>query len=188
TIEDCLKILLEQKKREIDEIEKKVTKLSKKLEEIQKNTFQEQPQFLFIHEKGKFLQKTKKLITQSQTSIEVLTTQDRFQHITYFLDEEIKKALQRGVKFRVILEKEDAENPLPENIKILKHSALFIVKYIHVPLRRVLSIIDNKEVFIVTSQLTKLEEATTLWTNNDVIREIIREYFESLWTSAELIN
>ena len=99
--------------------------------------------------------------------------------------------MERGVKIRLIIEKagdKEASLNMAKALKALKQTPLFKVRYGCTPSKVILSIVDNREVTIVTSARTDLEESPTLWTNNPVIRGIVQNYFEMLWISATETN
>jgi sugar-specific transcriptional regulator TrmB len=185
-LEDCLHILIERKKNEVSETQEKATKLLKTFKgKNSKNTLQEEEsQFILVPEKGAYLQKIRKVFENSQTSIDGITTLKRFRSIMPIFGEDIKKALKRGVKMRIITEKPEDENSLPEIAKALKQNPLFRVRYILTPLLALLSIIDKKEVTIVTSARAGLDESTTLWSNNPSLVAVSRDYFEIAWVTA----
>jgi hypothetical protein len=79
------------------------------------------------------------------------------QSIASAFKEEIKKALERGVEFRIIAEKPEDENSLLESVKPSKQKRLFRVRYVLTYCQVPLMIIDRKEVNIITMAETSLE-------------------------------
>jgi len=185
-IEDCLFILIERKKSEISEIQKKATELLQNLKEKNsKNARQEEEsQFILVPRKGNYFQKIRKVFENSQTSIDAITTSRRFLSIMFIFGQDVEKALKRGVKMRILTEKPEDENSLPENVKALKQNPLYRVRYLPTPPLAPLLIIDKKEVTIVTSARAGLNESPTLWSNNPSLIAVFRGYFETAWITA----
>jgi len=185
-IEDCLHILIERKKSELSETEKKAARLLQRFKgKNSKNAPQEEEsQFILVPGKGAYFQRTRKVFENAQTSVDAVTTLKRFQSITLILDEELKKALKRGVRMQIITEKPEDENSLPERIKALEQDPLYRIRYALTPPLAPLMIIDNKEVTIVTSASADLDESPTLCSNNPNLVAVFRDYFEKAWTAA----
>jgi hypothetical protein len=124
------------------------------------------------------------MFENSQTSIDAITTSKRFLSITSIFDEEIKKALKRQVKMRMITEKPENENSLPEIVKALMQNPLYKVRYVLRPPPAPLLIVDKKEVYIVASSRTELDESPILWSNSPSLLAVFRGYFEMAWITA----
>lgn len=184
-IEDCLFILIERKKSEISETQKKATKLLQNLKEKNSSTLQEEEsQFILVPRKGNYFQKMRKVFENSQTSIDAITTSRRFLSIMFIFGQDVEKALKRSVKMRILTEKPEDENSLPENVKALRQNPLYRVRYLPTPPLAPLLIIDKKEVTIVTSPNTELNESPTLWSNSPSLIAVFRGYFETAWITA----
>ena len=120
-IEDCLHILIERKKTEISETQKKATKLLQKLKEKNsKNTLQEDETRFSLSSEQAAVRRKKGTLNAVQRSFDVVTSW-RNPHADLFIHmEEIGEALQRGVEIRVIIDKPDEEKLLSDTIKPLK--------------------------------------------------------------------
>lgn len=187
-IEEGINLLIDRQKKRICEIEKQATKLLKNLKEEQKNALPAEAQFILLPEKGKYIGRTLKLIMKSSTKLDALTTFERFRALTPFFYEELKKALGRGVKVRLLVRKPVKEQPQLNIPKSLRQTPLFNLRLGNEPSDIILSIVDNKEANIVTSERKNLDESTTLWTNNQAIIRIIQSYFDTLWETSTTIN
>jgi sugar-specific transcriptional regulator TrmB len=183
-IEEAANLLIDRKKKEICDIEKQATKLLKKLKEELKNNLPTEAQFILLPEKGKYIERTLKLIRNSKTGLDVLTTPERFRVLDPFLYEELKKALSRGVKVRLLVRKPWKEHPQLSIPKNLRQNPLFHLRLGNEPSDTIMSMVDNQEANIVTSERKNLDESTTLWTNNQAIIRIIQSYFEKLWETS----
>jgi sugar-specific transcriptional regulator TrmB len=190
SIEDCLNILIERKKKEISETQKNSTKLLQKLKvnNLKGRLQEEEPVFVLVPEKGNFLHRIKKSIANSQTNIDLIMTLTKFHFIISIIDEEIKKALKRGVNVRIIIEKTADGKLLPNIAKALEQNPLFRIRNsLTFPQAKFL-VIDHSRVIMVTSERKDFADSPTLWTNNQVLLRIVQEYFETQWNSAAESN
>ena len=180
--DENLSILVRHQKEENSKLQKKAAKLLKEITEKQTTTaLKEEPETTIVQEKGNYFTRAQKLINNSKTSIDVITTMKRYLFLTTFLDKEIVKALKRGVKFRIITEKPNHMTVLPETLKALEQNPLFTIRYSHTVPQPVVWTIDNKEAVIVTSTTPNLDESGSLWTNNSALISILKYYFETKW-------
>ena len=187
-LEECLAMLIERQKKKTTEIEKQASKFLREVgKRISGNAEEKESQIVLINEKGKYLQKAKRMIVNSQMSLDVITTLKRFLFFTSFFAEDISKSIKRGVQHRIIIERPEGENvvqEIPNVMKTLMRDPGYYVRFVRTSPRAVLLIPDNKEVSIVTSAITDLEDSYTLWTDNPAIMGIVRKYFEYVWLEA----
>ncbi len=103
---------------------------------------------------------------------------------------EMYKATQRGVKFRMILNKPESTTPVSDlsfqvsYSKALVGSQNFEYRYVESPLECILILYDNEKCLIETSKEHDVDVSPFLWTNNHVLVELCRSYFEKTWDSA----
>ena len=98
--------------------------------------------------------------------------------------ENAKKALERKVKIRVILEKPKDMNELPEEIYDFKKFPNYQLRYIIDPPKAIVVIFDKKKSIIKTTTSEGLAEDPALWTNNPCLLSILYDYFEIMWITA----
>ena len=98
-----------------------------------------------------------------------------------------RKAIDRGVKFRLIIEK-----PKKLKLPIEHHEALRILenngsslKFAEINPLNIISIYDNKEVLILMSEQADSYDSPLLWSNNASIVSMANSYFENLWSTAK---
>ena len=182
--------MIEHKVEETKEAQKKTKNLIQELKQKQycNNTFPEiEPNLFLIPATKTALQKRKVLIQNAQFNIDIISS---WQHYKFLLkanfNELTKKAIERGVKFRVIIE-------TPEKIKLpLEHKeALQILmenssalRYVPTNPSAIISIYDNREALILMFPKDSPYDSPLLWSNNDSIVSIASSYFENLWKTA----
>jgi sugar-specific transcriptional regulator TrmB len=183
-IEDYVSILIECKKNELSETRKKAAKLLQKFKEKNSHALQEEePQFILVPE-NEVIRRTKKNIENTQTSLDVITTSNRFQSGMFDFDEVDKKALKRGVKFRLITDKPEDENLLTAIVKAVTKNPLFEIRYINTSPLAAMAIYDKKEVIIAISATAAINEVPILMSNNPSLLAVVRSYFETMWSTA----
>jgi len=184
---DCLSILIENKKNEISENQKKAAsllrKFKKKNSQAKAQLQEEDLQFILIPEK-EVIRRARRKIENTRTSLDAITTLNRFKSGIFNFYEVGGKALERGVKIRLIINKPDDENSLTQIAKAAPKKPLFDLRYINTPPSAAIAIYDKKEVIIATSVTATINEAPILMSNNPSLLAIAQSYFETLWLTA----
>ncbi|MGB9915175.1 MAG: TrmB family transcriptional regulator [Candidatus Bathyarchaeales archaeon] len=186
-IEDCLSILIENKKAEIFESQKKAVSLLRKLKKANSNAkapLQEaDSQFILVPEK-EVPKKLKRKIEGLQTGLDAITPLNRFNTLFFNFYEVGEKASKRGVKFRLIINKPDDENSLTQIAKVVPKNPLFNLRYVSTHLLAAIAIYDKKEVSIAVSATASINETPVLMSSNPSLLAIFSSYFEALWLTA----
>jgi sugar-specific transcriptional regulator TrmB len=177
--------LIERRKKELSETEKEAIKLVQKLnKENSKTTLQEnETRFSLFPEKAAVRREERTLVTV-QKSLDVTTSCENPHGIIFIDEEAITKALQRGVRIRVIIDK-PAEGKLLSAVtnKLQKYPG-FKIRFLPAEPNALISIYDKKEAWVCTGIGPTLEESPTLWTNNPCLLSILQDYFEMVWHRA----
>jgi sugar-specific transcriptional regulator TrmB len=103
---------------------------------------------------------------------------------------EMYAAAQRGVKFRMIMEKPDVVTPMSEysfyvpNSKRLLTHPNFDYRYVSTPPECIMVLFDKHASCIETSCLQLTKMSPYLITNNPVFAALNKAYFELLWEKA----
>jgi sugar-specific transcriptional regulator TrmB len=184
-----INILQNELHKKRSEAHKKVTKLLQryKTKEVTAKTKAEKNQFVLVPGKNALILKEKTLLTNAQKTVSLITSKQRFSQKLYTLAKEFKKAANKSVKIRILMEKNETEkhqptpNKLPKNNK---ETPTFEVKYTTTPPPVVMALFDNKEVVIVASANSGLTESPALWSNNNSLVELAHSYFEIMWLTA----
>jgi len=150
--EEGLKFLLRRKKDEYKKVEKETDQLANKLKENKlsnaNNLMNEK--FIIIPPRDAVTNRTKQAMAEVQESVDTILTYNRFFYgVNTLFREDLRKAWARGVKFRFILEKTEREINNKETIQFCKESGMCQIKFFNGQPEAVISIMDNKSVFIV---------------------------------------
>ncbi len=176
-------ILLKRKKEETDRLESNIKGLLENFKTNNKQLQLPKPEFVLIPRKEAIINRSKRVHTNTQISIDGIISLKRFRPMVFSYLNECKKLLERGVEFRVILEKPEDEKSIPE-IKELKKYPSYKLRYVLNSPSAQVTIFDKKEAFITTLAKAGLAESSTLWSNNPILLSIIQEYFEMVWIKA----
>lgn len=184
-IKDGLSILLEKRSGETLELQKKTRELINILKERVKPAFQqEEVQFALISGREALINEAKKAIEKAQTSIELVTSSKMFFPWVISQEKLYKEAVERGVKIRLIIDKPEDNQKLPDILQTLKKDSSFRIKYVPtLPLSR-MGVYDRKDVYINTSTVAVFKAAPVLWTNNPNLLTALQDFFEILWLTA----
>jgi sugar-specific transcriptional regulator TrmB len=100
---------------------------------------------------------------------------------------EMRKAADRGIKFRMLIDNPEKTKPvyeisykLSESKKLVFHKN-FEYRYLDSPLNCIMIIYDNKKCLIETSTEKDVRITPQIWTNNLILVELCKTYFEKNW-------
>jgi hypothetical protein len=183
SIKDGLFILMENRRTKTNELKRKTTVLIKNIrDKKQKFQWGAEPEFVVVPAKEAFFRR-KKMGMEAESCIDSIVTWNRFFSALSFYGDVALKDLEKGVRFRLIVEKNGDEGKLPRVWKKLKESTLLEVKYLPSLPRALVTIYDRKEVLFSISTASPLG-GTCLWSSNASLLAIIQDYFELLWITA----
>jgi len=189
-IEQALTSLINHKKEENKETRKKIKELIREIKQEQNtNKISETDSDLILFPATKFIiEKGKEGIRNSKYSIDsVISWKCHKELLNENLTKLAKKTIEKGVKYRFII-----ENPKNTNL-LTKDSALKIInkngskiKFIKTNPLALFTIYDKKEATIYTSNKAGLYDTPLLWTNNSSIIAILTGYFDYIWAKTEM--
>ena len=104
--------------------------------------------------------------------------------VSSIYNREVTKALQGGIKIRVITDKPDDEKSVSDTIRHLKKYPAFKIRYSLDPPTAIILVSDKEEAWVSTCAKTELTKGCSLWTNNPCILSILQGYFEFLWLKS----
>jgi len=191
SLDDGIKLLILQKKKETLKLTQGIDKL---LQDYKKNKeitdFQEpRRQFIWLREGKPYIQRRFIEISNSQKSIEFITSSEMFHATLLTFQGYVKKALNRGVKIRAIIVNQSSKAVvIPKCCKNLLGYSNYQLKQVQETPLTVLAIFDGKKMIVDTNSKLGLREVPALWTNNPSILLFASNYFENLWQKSIPIN
>jgi sugar-specific transcriptional regulator TrmB len=184
-IKEGLSILRERQIKKTSELQAKITKLLNTFgtRRLKTASQKEEPQFVLIPKEEAFLLRLKNASQNAKTNVDMITAWDEFRR-WFYAAEGFEEDLERGLKFRIIMEKPQDKKPLREVMKECKKSPFWKVRYL-LSSPTVFMMFDNKEVIICNLATSRPPTVTpALWSNNPSLLAIISGYFEIMWLTS----
>jgi sugar-specific transcriptional regulator TrmB len=134
-------------------------------------------QFIITSEKSLFHKKIKNGIDAAQTSVDTIYSREGFKALLFHHRQCIKRAMNRGVKIRVITEKPENQTSVLRTVQDLTANPLFKLKYASSFSQIGMVIFDNKEVHLRIAD----GAVPSFWSNHPNLVKLSASYFEGLW-------
>ena len=134
-----------------------------------------QSQFEVTSERSVLFQKASESTNAAQKGQDSILTLAGFKVMLSYGKQDVKGALSRGVRLRVITE--ETENPQTARDMFGFEHPLLTVKHISAPVPICMMIFDDKEVHIRMCE----DDVPSLWSNNHHIINLSRKYFDEMW-------
>jgi len=182
SITQAIDFLLNRQKIKHGDLEKRGKKFVEKFAFDDNETLGEDAKLILVPSQESLINKLKKAIDNTQLSIDVITSMNRFKQACYLLPESLQRAWKRNVKGRALVEVSEKEQI--DFIKEVWMSPAAQLKYLnHMP-DTIMAMYDKKEVFIFTKTSENLRDSPALWTDNPGIVAMAKNYFETLWSTS----
>lgn len=179
--------LLKHKKMDFNELESKSKRLIPHLEKTKKRkTFKDKDFFVIVPSHETLISRLNQEIKKTKNTIEIVTTCKRLQYACYCFSESLNEVWKHNVKCRVLIEKPSMDQKAMFRKCYPKPWA--DIRFLSGKPSTVVAIFDNSEVFIITRSNTALKESPALWSNNEGILSITRNYLEALWKDATVLE
>ncbi len=186
SLDDGLGLLLKSKKEKITELEKQIIEIPKTL--FAYNTYPEDScNFILIPEKDPIQKRVENIFCTAKTCIDMMNDKREMliAHQKHFISK--TEALNREVLIReIIFDNKDKPFRLPQSfLSYLDENPNLQLKTLYALPSAQIIIKDNSEVLIGTKTSTNTLAQPFLWSNNKVITQIVREWFNFYWSQAE---
>jgi hypothetical protein len=148
---------------------------------ISTKTVDEEPRLFLIPEKEAYTLRIKKSIESSQKSIDIISPKKNLEQGLFFLVDALKKAMQRGVIIRLIVEPQEEDGFQFSFPHVLAENSLFRTRKMpnHMHLR--FSVYDEKEITVVLLSDHDFAKSTLLWSDCTSLVDAYQDYFETMW-------
>ncbi|NLE03415.1 MAG: hypothetical protein GX638_01245 [Crenarchaeota archaeon] len=189
SMQEGIKLLLQKKNTEMEEIRKKANALLKRQRTENKNQQHEaKSQFTLIPEKTALVLKLKKEIDFAKNSVNVICSWKKFIQGFSSLGEEMNNAINRDVMFRFIVQKPKQNESWSNSAKNFCKKPSFKIRFLNKIPECIIGIYDKKEMLITISAEGNFSESPALWSNNPCFISIFQDLFESQWKKAKTDN
>lgn len=184
-IKELLPILIKNKKEQIAEIERKAAQLIQRFPNKKKGAElrDEEEYILFVPRVEMILEEIQRDIRSVKKSDDFLTSIEDQENIGYEKGIYLVKALKRGVKIRIVIDKPLKGKSMPKHIMELAQHPNCILRYIPEPPRCELVIQDNEKIWIKTTTKSYYQ-SPWLISNKPQIICIARAYFDKIFRDA----
>ena len=178
-----LSTLLQQKVEENAELQGKTEVLINNFEKTFSSgtTLQEnESQFIITSEETLFRKRIEEATDAAQTSKDTIVTLEGCRAVLFHHLQQLKNAVNRGVKIRIITEESEDKQAIQKITRELTKTQLFECKFTSAPTPICMMIFDNQEVHLRMAE----GAVPSFWSNNPNIVSLSRKYFEELWNKT----
>lgn len=184
-INESLNILLQNKTQECIKLQMKIKNFLNNLQYNNDETapHEEEQQFSIISSKRLLHKKLSEKDRTAQKNIDAIANWQVLRTTFFNRSQDIKNALQRGVKFRIITETHEKDKYVQKIIKTFQQSSLFEIRYNSAPIPINTVIHDNAEINMCIA-VSPTEEVPSLSSTNPRFLKVITAYFEELWNKV----
>jgi sugar-specific transcriptional regulator TrmB len=184
---ECVLLLLKQRTEEINECRSRALKLLQESRDDSDSGFHEDRSRFLLVPGSRVVDRIAKSIDAANETIDYLLSWSRFSQGAFGYSEHLQRALSRGLRIRVIVEKPADADMSSEHFSFCRHENCR-ERFVNCLPRTVLSVYDGREVFIVENPKAELSGSPVLWSNNASLIALAQDYFEALWHSAAETN
>ncbi|MFB0514319.1 MAG: MEDS domain-containing protein [Candidatus Bathyarchaeia archaeon] len=186
-MEEALHVLIE---REQEIANKRVSVLMTKKDTILKHfkpstmkTSDEAHFALILHREG-IMGKELSMVKKAKSAINIVTSRDKFLQFFNNYDEALKKATNKGMQIRMILNVTEHDESILGTIKEYESARVPVdLKYTDQRSTHCM-IVDYKEALVSTSSEPTLRETPYLWTDDNSLVGLLQKNFEGLWHAS----
>lgn len=181
-----LQILIKQRAQQCDELQKEIKDFLRKNQKCLLRTPREEEYKLVMVEGRERVLRIKKIRHNNvHLNVNVLSTLQRWLQILDSCFENYMKALERKVRYRVVIEKPAGEINFPENVKALMAKPYFELKISFEPLKCNMTVFDKREAAIDFFLSKSLTDSPLILTNHPGLLQMCLDHFEKTWKSAQ---
>ena len=184
---NALHTLLEQRKRENNQLTQKTNQLLQKLEKHHSSkTTKQTDTFTIIPGQAHITTKMAETLETTQKTLKVVTSQQRFSQAIITFTQAYKRALQHGVTIKIAAEQHTPTTQAQQTIRELAatNPENFQVKYFHNPPEAITAIFDDQKAFVTLTAKANLTDTAALFSNNPCFIALAKAYFNSKWHNA----
>lgn len=184
-LEYGLQVLQLQQVQKCREMQEKTKEVLRKFQNLFIKPSEEQEyRLITVEGKERLLQIIKLEHSNAQRSVDILSTLPRWSQILDSCLESYLKALERKVRYRVVIEKPQGKIVLQENVRTLMKKPNFQLKLSRDSLKCNMAIFDEKEATINLLPSKSLTDAPLLWTNHPSFISMSQDHFNIVWASS----
>jgi sugar-specific transcriptional regulator TrmB len=180
-----LQLMIIESIQRFKEIQVKTKDFLRKHQADEKNELSK-PKYELIMVEGRqrLMQLIKKQHKNVERNVNILTTLPRWLQILNFCFENYEKALDRGVRYQVVLEAHEDTIASHENVQALLKKQNFELRLTGSPLQTNAAIFDDNEVTVNFFPSQSLAESPLIWTNHPSFISMCQDHFDKIWKTV----
>jgi sugar-specific transcriptional regulator TrmB len=179
-----LQIILNQSLERYKQNREKTEQLLLRKQHLDEKVEQQEYRFTVYEGKERIIQIIRLQHDKACESIDISSTLHRWLQIIDCCFENYEKALERNVKYRVVIDKPEGKIVLPEEVKMLVSNPNFELKIARNTLINNLGICDRNEATFNFYPSKSLKESPIIWMNHPSFIAMAQDHFEKVWKSA----
>lgn len=180
-----LQVLMLRLLQQHEDIQEKAKRFLHRFEDYEEGSLEDSDyKFIVIQSKERIMQRMKLQHENAKRSADIISTWHRLLQIMDFCFECYKQALERGVKYRVILEKPKKTSELSNNLRELITEPNFELRFSRKAMKTNMGIFDKKEATFNFYPSKSLKESPIIWTNHPSFLSMCKDHFNNAWKSA----
>ena len=184
-LKEGMQIIVNQRLDYYKETRNKTEQFLLRKQSIEKADSEEQQyRLITVEGKDKIVQVIRRQHDIACKSIDILSTRRRWLQIIDCCFESYKKALARGVRYRIVVHKPERNFVFPEEVKALLSNPNFELRVSKNSLGNNLGICDRREATFNFYPSKSLKESPLIWTNHPSFILMAQDHFDKVWKSA----
>jgi sugar-specific transcriptional regulator TrmB len=184
-IQHGLQMLINQKFEEYKKIRKETNIFLNKTKKTQDTSLGDQEyKLLMIDRKERIIQRMRLQHDNAKLNADILSTPQRWLQILHECLSDYKKALSRGVQYRVLLDGSKQDIGQKKDLQTLLSNPNVCLRLSSTSLCVNAAIFDGKEASFCFYPSKPLTESPIIWTNHPSFLAMFQNYFENIWESS----
>jgi hypothetical protein len=187
-----IKNLLEEKKNEISSLEDNVEKMLEQVKAEDKLIIAEgtEKSIRFVLMSPVVIEQANRILASNIKNVDILMDVPWCESLRDTFYEEDKKALQRGVKYRMLISDTEGTFDLKRLQTVRKYmkETGFSLRITTEDIAAPLCIVDKKTAWLYISKETQIFKSSPLITNNERMVKLFQCYFNNLWKQAKKVK
>ena len=145
-------------------------------------------ELVIVSGKDHIIQKLNLALLNAQSGVCIVISCNMFSSAILEFAVGYQKALKKGVKIRIATEQHVPTKTALKVLKVLLENPNFEAKYFAFSPSAIVTIVDDKEIFVTMSAVADSSGVTAILSNNASLVALARSYFETIWNDSALIN
>jgi sugar-specific transcriptional regulator TrmB len=184
----CLDILIQKHAEKFSQLRKEVIDTKRMfISKTRKNKPVGQSKFVLVPGR-RVVERIGKSIDETEKKADLVISSMRFIKGMFAFSDKMKKSWDRGVKWRIVVYKDEDSKDFWKWMKFCKKTQLCQIRITAGEPRNVIGIYDQKQVFIIDNPRTKLTDSSALWSSNFGLIQLARDQFERSWKKGSSVK